>query len=117
MEHKKLIIVYYHSNLIEEMLFSSEEDAENFDNLLSDYIKNPQAIKEFKSVKFASLEAIRYNIEHDMFVEHLEGEYSDRLVEACERMVSGYNGACEDDCYRLTFNYILNHIYGDKLSK
>ena len=50
MKHKTLTITYYHSNIIEEMLFDSEEDAEYFDNTLEEYINTTEAIEEFKSV-------------------------------------------------------------------
>lgn len=65
MKHKTLTITYYHSNLIQEMLFSSEEDAEYFDNTLEEYINSPEAIDEFKSVKFASIEAVKFNIQNE----------------------------------------------------
>ena len=112
MKHKTLIITYYHSNLIEEMLFGSEEDAEYFDNTLEEYIKTPEAIEEFKSVKFASIEAVKFNIEHDMFVDHLEGDYSEKLIEAAERMIDGYNGATAEDCYKFPLLYIFDKVYG-----
>lgn len=112
MKHKTLTITYYHSNLIEEMLFGSEEDAEYFDNTLEEYINTPEAIEEFKSVKFASIEAVNFNIKHDMFVDYLEGDYSEKLIEAAERMVDGYNGTTADDCYKLPLLYIFDKVYG-----
>ena len=45
MKHKTLTITYYHSNIIEEMLFSSEEDAEYFDNTLEEYLNTPKLLK------------------------------------------------------------------------
>lgn len=111
MKHKTLTITYYHSNLIEEMLFSSEEDAEYFDSTLEEYINTPEAIEEFKSVKFASIEALKFNIEHDMVVNYLEGDYSEKLIEAAERMVDGYNGTTADDCYKLPLLFIFNKVY------
>ena len=46
--HKSFTITYYHSNLIPEMLFDSEEDAEHFDTLLNDFIKDPRGKEEWK---------------------------------------------------------------------
>lgn len=113
MKHKTFTITFYHSNIIEEMLFDSEEDAEYFDNTLEEYLNSTEAIKEFKSVKFASIEAIKWNINNDMFINYLKGDYSEKLIEAAERMVEGYNGATQEDCYKLTLLYIFDKIYGN----
>ena len=113
MKHKLFTITYWHSNLIEEMLFSTEEDAEKFDNALTEYINTPAAIEEFKSQRYPSIYAVQYAINNGTFVENWQGEYTDKLMEACENMVDGYNGYdSAGDCYTLPLNYIFNKVYG-----
>lgn len=111
MKHKTLTITYYHSNILEEMLFSSQEDADEFDNALKDYLNNPKAIYEFQvSGKYPSIQAMERAIEANEFQETL-GTESERLILACENMASGFNGVSEDDCYRIPLMYIFNKIY------
>lgn len=109
MKHQEFTITYYHSNLIPIMLFGSEEDAENFDTLLTNFINDPKGRKEWEeSCKgYPSAYAIAYAIEAEDF--ELLGELSDRLVcEGCESMIAGYNGLQDDDCYRPVYKYIWN---------
>lgn len=116
LNHKTLTVTYYHSNLIEEMLFQNEEDAEHFDIVLENFMNNKEAINEFESVKLASIEAVRYHINNNSFIELLgETVYLDELIEASERMIDGYNGATADDCYKLPLIYIFNKLYGKYL--
>lgn len=111
MKHKTLTITYYHSNLIEEMLFDSKEDADEFDNALKDYLNNPKTINEFKMAgNYPSINAMKRAIETNEFQNEL-GIESERLILACENMVSGFNGANENDCYRIPLMYVFNKIY------
>lgn len=111
MKHKTLTITYYYSNIIKEMLFSNEEDADEFDNALEDYLNNPKAIKEFKMAgNYPSINAMQRAIETNEFQNQL-GRESERLMLACENMVCGNNGINEDDCYRIPLMYIFNKIY------
>ena len=111
MKHKTLTITYYHSNIIEIMLFSTEEDADEFDNALKDYLNSPKAINEFKmSGSYPSINAMKRAIETNEFQNEL-GIESERLILACENMVSGFNGANENDCYRIPLMYVFNKIY------
>lgn len=111
MKHKTLTITYYISNIIKEMLFSNEEDAEFFDNVLTEYLNNPDAIAEFKAPKYASIQAVKYAINNDTFVHQLQGVHSELLIEACENMVDGSNGFNSNDCYKLPLMYIFNKVY------
>ena len=107
--HKSFIITYYHSNLIPEMLFDSEEDAEHFDTLLNVFITDPRGKEEWKeSCKgYPSSYAVAYHIENDTF--ELEGELADKLIcEGCESMVAGYNSLEDTDCCRPVLKYIWN---------
>lgn len=111
MKHKTFTITYYQSNIINEMLFDNEADAEHFDKILTEYLNNPDAITEFKAPKYASIQAVKYAINNDTFVHQLQGIHSELLIEACERMVEGYNGFSSNDCYRLPLMYIFNKVY------
>lgn len=107
MKHQEFSITYYHSNLLPIMLFDSEEDAEKFDTLLTEFINNPKGRKEWEeSCKgYPSSYAIARAIEMDEF--ELRGELADRLVcYGCESMIAGYDGLRDDDCYRPVFKYI-----------
>lgn len=111
MKHKTLTITYYHSNFIEEMLFDSKEDADEFDNALKDYLNNPKTINEFKMAgNYPSLNAMQRAIETNEFQNQLGCE-SERLILACENMACGNNGINEDYCYRIPLMYIFNKIY------
>lgn len=107
MKHKNFTVTYYHSNLIPSMLFGSEEDAENFDTLLTEFINNPKGKEEWEESceDYPSAYAIAYNIETDNF--ELQGELANRLIcEGCESMIDGYGGLQNDDCYRPVYKYI-----------
>lgn len=109
MKHETFSITYYHSNFIPIMLFGSEEDAEKFDTLLAEFINNPRGKEEWNESckKYPSAYVIAYNIEADNF--DLIGDLATKLIcEGCEKMIAGYDGLQDDDCYRPVLKYIWN---------
>lgn len=110
MEHKPINVSYYPSSIISSMLFDCSEDAEHFDKVLNDFINNPEALEEFTEPVLASWSALKYHINLGHYQLMIDGKYTRELLEACERMVAGYEGLDDGDCYTPALNYIFNHI-------
>lgn len=110
----KIVVEYFPSEEIPDMLFDTEYDAANFDLVLIGYCNNKKAIEEFKKAEnqYASDYAVQYNIDNGTFVHNLNGPYSDSLICAAEQMVSSCGELANDDCYTETFSYIRNKLYG-----
>ena len=97
---KKLTVDYYASNLIEEMLFFSQEDAKEFDTALEEFCEYGKEEWDSACKNYASEAAIDYAINiTETFHFNLSGPYSERLLIACEN--------CSDEgCYTAPMNYI-----------
>jgi hypothetical protein len=112
---KKVTIVYYTSDLIPDLYFSSAEDADNFDAELDRYVNSPDSRVEFKLAMshYASDASVLYHIddEHD-FIYNFTGPNSDRLVELTENAVEvgGDFAGNGGDLYQPVFKYLFNKI-------
>ena len=110
----KVTYTYYSSNILEDMLFATEEDALNFDKVLDDFINDSDSVFEFERVvgHYASLGSVLRAIDQGEFHYGLIGnKKTDPLIKACENMVSGRYGLKADDKFREAMLYILNKLY------
>lgn len=107
---KKVTFTYYSSDLIECMLFSSEKDANSFDETLTNFLNNPEAIKEFASVTLASISAIEYRIKAGDLQLLIEGENWDELMDSCENCVE-LIGDEYNNIYQPMLYYLFNKIF------
>lgn len=109
MVNEPIVVTYYPSSIIEGMLFDCSGDANHFDEVLNNYINNPEALSEFTKPNLASWSAVKYHIDSGDYQLMISGKYTEELIEACERMVAWENNYSED-CYTPVMNYIFNHI-------
>ena len=122
--HKVNTVTYYESELIPSMQFDTEEDAELFDRTLEEYVSNEEALQEFRECEenFPSYYAIQHAINQCEFHIDLDGEYSEKLIDAAENMATRFYDDCCDpnDCYTPVMNYIFGKLHpkiNEKLSK
>ena len=108
----KITYTYYSSDILENMLFKTEEDAKDFDNTLEDFINSSESIDEFKKLlnHYASYVSVRNAINRGEFHYGLAGIKSYKLILACEKMVNGRNGLGSTEYYKEALLYILNYI-------
>lgn len=114
MEREVILSKLYASEIIPCMLFDCLKDAEEFDNVLQEYVNNKEALAEFDKAeqRYASLYAVKYNIDNGTFHLNLEGEYSDKLIGAAENMVDTFGEDSDrDDCYTPVMNYIFYKLH------
>lgn len=109
MGYESINVTYYPSSIIDGMLFDCLEDANHFDEVLNNYVNNPEALSEFTKPNLASWAAVEYHIDYGDYHLMIQGEHTEELIEACERMVAWENNYSED-CYTPVMNYIFNHI-------
>ena len=101
---KKLTVNYYASSLIDEMLFFSQEDVNEFDNALEEFCE--YGIEEWDDAckNYVSESAIDYAINvSETFHFNLSGPYSERLILASEN-------CADEDCYKPVMNYINSKL-------
>ena len=108
-----IVVKYYKSKECPQMLFGSREDADYFDNILSNYIHNDSAIAEFKTALdlYPSFYVVQLRINFGTFHFDLVGPESDKLILACENMIGGWEGLEDDNCYTCAMNYIFHKLY------
>lgn len=109
----KVVYTYYSSDILENMLFATEEDALEFDRVLSDFVSDPVAINQFRKVMghYASLGSIQRAIDLGEFHYGLIGtKIAAPLIKACENMVAGRNGLENDDVFREAMTFILSRV-------
>lgn len=100
MDRRRITIDYYASKFIDDLLFDSEKDAEEFDNALEEFCEFGDEEWNNANRQYASEAAVDYAINiSGRFHFNLEGPYSDRLLAACE-------SSTEEDCYRSVMNYL-----------
>ena len=100
MDRRRITVDYYASNSIEDLLFNSEIDAEEFDNALEEFCEFGDEEWNNASRQYSSEAAVDYAINISRrFHFKLEGPYSDRLLAACE-------SSTEVDCYTPVMNYL-----------
>lgn len=110
------------SDLIPNMMFDSERDANLMDEMLNKFTSDGECINEFREAEncYASTYAVQYAINNCSFHFNLEGPNSDDLIAACENMVEMWESDDNSDCYTAVMNYIfgkLNPGVQDKLAK
>jgi hypothetical protein len=113
---KEIIRSYklYASDIIPCILFDCIEDAENFDKTLNNYMNDKEALAEFDKAErqYASLYAVRYNINNGTFHYNLTDSKSEELIGAVEQSVEIDTETYDDgDCYTPLMNYIFNKIH------
>ena len=96
---KKIIITYYASDVIPNIWFNSEVDAENYDKVLNDYTENHKEDWLKAESLYPSYKAIYLAIERNEFQEYL----NDDLVLAIENSI--------DEDYSATLLYIFFKIH------
>lgn len=113
---KKLEV--YISEKIPCLIFDKESDAENFDNILQEYLTSEEARKEFEEAEnqYASYGAIVYKIKTEEFIDYLCGEASENLIMACDSVSAIFFGseialACIGNIYSIVMFYILEKFH------
>ena len=103
----------YASDIIPCILFDCIEDAEIFDKTLNNYVNDREALKEFNNAErqYASLYAVRYNIDNGTFHFNLKGPKSEELIGDLEQFVDLEIEDNNGDCYTVVMNYIFNKIH------
>lgn len=105
----------WESDLIPNFKFDCQEDADKFDKVLSEYIKDPVAKLEWDQAErqYASLYAVQYAINGFIFHFNLKGPKSEDLIEACENVIEIWesDNADSGDCYTPVMNYIFSKLH------
>lgn len=105
----------YKSELISEMIFSSKQKAEQFDNIITKILNNKNTKQIFDSIKYAShysaLRAIEMNEFHFDLLD-LNDEDFNELISLCEEVYDILDGDIYDDCYKIPLNFLYLKIYG-----
>lgn len=96
------------SELIPNMMFDSERDANLMDDMLNKFTSDDECICEFRDAEngYASAYAVKYAIDNCTFHHNLEGPNGDKLIEACENMSEMWESD-DGDCYTAVMNYIF----------
>lgn len=118
-ERKTITATYYFSNVIKNtlILFGNKEEAENFDNVITDCVTKPEAIEELKSLPYNTVQEIKDAIENGDILEEINGNYGVKLIDACEDSVSKYDNyfTFNEDCYLIPLKYVFGKIYNVEL--
>lgn len=103
----------YASDIIPYILFDCIEDAENFDKTLNNYVNDKEALAEFDKAErqYASLYAVKYNINNGTFHFNLKGPKSEELIGDLELFVELEIENNDGDCYTPVMNYIFHKIH------
>lgn len=104
----------YKSELICEMIFSSKQKVEEFDNIIKKILYNKNTKQIFGSIKYAShyaaLRAIEMNKFHFRLLD-LNDEDFNELIYLCEEVGDILGGNVEEDCYKIPLNFLYLKIY------
>lgn len=100
------------SDLIPNMMFNSEADANLMDYMLRKFTSDAECIDEFRKAEncYASAYAVQYAINNCTFHFNLKGPNSDELIEACENMIDMLESDDNSDCYTAVMNYIFGKL-------